>query len=76
VCDSETPQVGALPALVKQVKLMGLLYLEHTLVPSVFTATRLALLELLGSQATISLEHAQLYADLAQLNAGPTAGKQ
>ncbi|HTD56942.1 MAG TPA: AAA family ATPase, partial [Silvibacterium sp.] len=49
--------------LVKQAKLMGVLYLEHTLTPSVFTAKRLALMELLASQAAISLEHAQLYAD-------------
>jgi len=62
--------------LVKQAKLMGVLYLEHTLTPSVFTAKRVALLELLASQAAISLEHAQLYADLAQLNAELTAGKQ
>jgi GAF domain-containing protein len=62
--------------LMKQAKLMGVLYLEHTLAPSVFTAKRLALLELLASQAAISLEHAQLYADLAQLNAKLSAGKQ
>jgi GAF domain-containing protein len=55
--------------LVKQAKLMGVLYLEHNLAPNVFTPTRLALLELLASQAAISLAHARLYADLAQLNA-------
>jgi GAF domain-containing protein len=55
--------------LVKQAKLMGVLYLEHNLTPRVFTAKRLALLELLASQAAISLDHARLYADLAQLNA-------
>jgi GAF domain-containing protein len=48
---------------------MGVLYLEHNLAPHAFTAERLPLLELLASQAAISLDHARLYADLVQLNA-------
>jgi PAS domain S-box-containing protein len=55
--------------LVKQAKLMGVLYLENKLVPRVFTPNRLAMLELLASQAAISLDHARLYADLGRLNA-------
>jgi GAF domain-containing protein len=55
--------------LVKQAKLMGVLYLEHKLAPNVFTAKRLSLLELLASQAAIFLDHARLYADLVRLNA-------
>ncbi len=54
--------------LVKQAKLMGVLYLENNLAPRVFTTKRLAMLELLASQAAISLDHARLYADLAQEN--------
>jgi len=54
--------------LVKQAKLMGVLYLENNLVPGVFTTKRLAILELLASQAAISLDHARLYADLIQEN--------
>jgi predicted ATPase/signal transduction histidine kinase len=50
--------------LVKQVKLTGLLYLENSLAPRVFTPKRLAMLEMLASQAAISLENADLYADL------------
>ena len=50
--------------LVKQAKLMGVLYLENNLAPRVFTPARLAVLELLASQAAISLENARLYADL------------
>jgi predicted ATPase/signal transduction histidine kinase len=50
--------------LVKQAKLMGVLYLENTLVPRVFTPKRLAMLEMLASQAAISLENASLYAEL------------
>ena len=55
--------------LVKQAKLMGVLYLENKLAPRVFTPKRLAMLELLASQAAISLEHARLYAGLGRLNA-------
>jgi PAS domain S-box-containing protein len=55
-------------ALVKQAKLMGVLYLENNLAPGVFTTKRLAMLELLASQAAISLDHARLYADLIQEN--------
>jgi PAS domain S-box-containing protein len=54
--------------LVKQAKLMGALYLENNLAPRVFTPRRLAMLELLASQAAISLDHARLYADLIQEN--------
>ena len=50
--------------LVKQAKLMGVLYLENNLAPRVFTPKRLAMLELLASQAAISLDHARLYADV------------
>jgi GAF domain-containing protein len=50
--------------LVKQAQLMGVLYLENTLAPGVFTPKRLAMLELLASQAAVSLDHARLYAEL------------
>ena len=46
--------------LVKQARLMGVLYLENDLAPGVFTPARLAMLELLASQAAISLENASL----------------
>jgi Malic enzyme, NAD binding domain/GAF domain len=42
--------------LVKQAKLIGVLYLENNLAPRVFTPDRLAMLELLASQAAISLD--------------------
>ncbi len=50
--------------LVKQAKLMGVLYLENNLAPRVFTPKRLAMLEMLASQAAISLDHARLYAEI------------
>jgi PAS domain S-box-containing protein len=42
--------------LVKQAKLMGVLYLENSLIPNVFTPKRQAMLEMLASQAVISLD--------------------
>ena len=42
----------------------GLLYLENRLASHVFTPARIAVLELLASQAAISLENARLYAEL------------
>jgi PAS domain S-box-containing protein len=50
--------------IVKQTKLIGALYLENNLTPRAFTSDRVALLELLASQAAISLENASLYSDL------------
>jgi len=50
--------------LVKQAKLIGVLYLENCLTPRVFTPARVSVLRLLASQAAVSLENARLYADL------------
>ncbi len=50
--------------LVRQGALNGTIYLENTLAPKVFTSERVRLLELLASQAAISLENARLYANL------------
>jgi PAS domain S-box-containing protein len=55
--------------LVRQTKVVGALYLEHNLAPRVFTQKRLAMLELLASQAAISLDHARLYSELSRANA-------
>jgi len=41
---------------VKQAKLIGVLYLENNLTSHVFTPARISVLELLASQAAISLE--------------------
>jgi PAS domain S-box-containing protein len=54
--------------LLKRGDLTGVLYLENSLTPRVFTPNRLAVLELLASQAAISLENARLYADLRHEN--------
>ncbi|CAH2405775.1 AAA family ATPase [Mesorhizobium escarrei] len=55
--------------VVKQTKLVGALYLENNLTPYAFTSSRVAVLELLASQAAISLENARLYRDLAEREA-------
>jgi signal transduction histidine kinase/ActR/RegA family two-component response regulator/tetratricopeptide (TPR) repeat protein len=54
--------------LVKQAKLIGLLYLENNLAPGIFTPQRIVLLELLASQAAIALENANLYSELTVEN--------
>jgi two-component sensor histidine kinase len=46
--------------LVKQTELTGLLYLENSLTPYVFTPARTGVLKLLASQAAISLQNASL----------------
>jgi predicted ATPase/signal transduction histidine kinase/tRNA A-37 threonylcarbamoyl transferase component Bud32 len=53
--------VLCLPIL-RQAEVFGLLYLENNLVPGAFTPDRLAALELLASQAAVSLENALLLA--------------
>ena len=55
--------------IIRQARLIGLLYLENTLITHAFTPERVTVLELLASQAAISLENALLYADLRQENA-------
>jgi PAS domain S-box-containing protein len=50
-------------------KLIGILYLENKLAPSVFVPARIAVLKLLASQAAISLENSRLYRDLAEREA-------
>jgi PAS domain S-box-containing protein len=54
--------------IVKQTKLVGALYLENNFASGVFTSDRVAVLELLASQAAISLENVQLYSDLQREN--------
>jgi PAS domain S-box-containing protein len=54
--------------LLRKTALLGVLYLENSLVTHAFTPQRMAVLELLASQAAISLENALLYTDLQQEN--------
>ena len=50
--------------LIKQTKLVGVLYIENNAATSAFSPARIALLKLLASQAAISLENSRLYHDL------------
>jgi PAS domain S-box-containing protein len=60
--------VLCLPIL-KQTRLLGILYLENNLTPHAFTPARMAMLKLLASQAATSMENAGLYRDLAKREA-------
>jgi PAS domain S-box-containing protein len=55
--------------ILKQSKAIGALYLENSLTAHAFTLGRVAVLDILASQAAISLENATLYTDL-QLQVG------
>ena len=55
--------------LLKQRRLIGVLYLENNLATGVFTANRTGVLELLAGQAAISLETARLRHELMAENA-------
>jgi PAS domain S-box-containing protein len=52
--------------LVKQARLAGIIYLENNLTSGAFTPARMALLEVLASDAAVSLENARLYRDLQE----------
>ncbi len=54
--------------IVNQGKLIGILYLENNLTTGAFTPERLEVLQLLSSQAAISIENARLYNDLEDSN--------
>lgn len=54
--------------LQNQGKLAGIIYLENNLTTEAFTSDRVQLLNLLSSQAAISIENARLYNNLTELN--------
>jgi predicted ATPase/GAF domain-containing protein len=53
--------------LLKQTRLAGIIYLENHLTSGAFTPARMALLEVLASDAAISLENARLYREISAL---------
>jgi PAS domain S-box-containing protein len=63
--DHRPQSVLCLP-LLKQTRLLGVLYLENTLTPHAFTPARMAVLNLLASAAAISMENTLLYSDLQE----------
>ena len=54
--------------LVNQGKLSAIVYLENNLATGAFTSKRVETVQLLGSQAAISLDNARLYEELAEYN--------
>ncbi len=63
--DKRARSVLCLP-LVKQRALIALLYLENNLATRIFTPARLTVLNVLASQAAMSIENSLLYRDLAE----------
>jgi PAS domain S-box-containing protein len=64
----QAKSVLCLPIL-KQTRLLGMLYLENNLTPRAFTPSRMAVLKLLASEAAVSIENARLYQDLGEREA-------
>ena len=63
ICRTRARSILCLP-LVKQGRLIALLYLENHLAPGVFTPARVAVLQVLAPQAAMSLENSRLYREL------------
>ena len=59
--------------LIHRARLTGLLYLENSITTGAFTTDRIEVLNLLCSQAAISIEHARLYGHLEELVDARTA---
>src|SRR5262249_3198129 len=72
--EKRTRSVACLP-LVKQGELIALLYLENKLASNLFTPARLKILEVLASQAAISLENSRLYHEIQRAEAERRAPK-
>jgi PAS domain S-box-containing protein len=62
---SETRAVLCLP-LKKQGRVVGILYFDNELSPDTFTAERIEVLQLLASQAAISIENAELFRSVTE----------
>src|SRR6202047_1390063 len=67
-CCASSGSRSSLP-LVKQAKLIGVLYLENNLASHAFTAARISVLGVLASPAAVSLEDGRLYNQLREREA-------
>ncbi|MCC7297910.1 MAG: AAA family ATPase [Bacteroidia bacterium] len=65
--EHEVKSVICMPVM-QQGKHFGYLYLENNLVTGAFTKSRISLLNILASQAAVSLENAELYEGMTTLN--------
>jgi PAS domain S-box-containing protein len=61
---SRQPRSVIATPLINQGRLLGVVYLENNLATGVFTPGRLALLQVVASQAAIAIQNAQLYSGL------------
>jgi PAS domain S-box-containing protein len=68
ICRAHARSILCLP-LVKQGRLIAVLYLENNLAANVFTPARIAVLNVLVSAAAISLENSLLYRELQEREA-------
>jgi predicted ATPase/signal transduction histidine kinase/FixJ family two-component response regulator/tRNA A-37 threonylcarbamoyl transferase component Bud32 len=68
-----TPQSILCMPLIYEGELIGILYLENNLATGAFTEDRVEVLNLLASQAAISIVHARLYRHMEDLVAARTA---
>lgn len=71
IVGNECKSILAMPVL-GQGKLLGVFYLENDLTTGAFTPSHIEVLELLASQAGISLENAQLFREMEQRVAART----
>ena len=62
--DARAPRSLLCVPLILKARLIGALYLENDLTQGVFAATRLEAIKLIATQAAISIENANLYADM------------
>lgn len=67
VVDYSIRSLLCVPVL-RQSDLIGILYLENTLSPGVFTAERVRMVELLSLQMAISIENARLISEIGSFN--------
>ena len=61
---SRVPRSLMCMPIVRQANVIGMLYLENSLTPGAFREGSLAVLDVIASQAAISLENARLFSDL------------
>ena len=66
--EHRTRSVLCLP-LLKQTRLLGVLYLENSLTPHAFTPAQMAVLKVIASAAAMSVENTRLYSDLQEREA-------
>jgi predicted ATPase/serine phosphatase RsbU (regulator of sigma subunit) len=65
----ENPNSILLLPITKQGKVISIIYLENKHIPDIFHPSKIDILEILASQASISFENSRLYSEIISLNA-------